>query len=260
MTADKLRQQAATEFMLTYGWALLILAIIVIAFVYFYGLPGTVIQNTCTFVSQITCDGITLGSNSIGTKIDLIAINSQPFGLSDPIATVYIAQYGSANAMCLPSNVVSGGAMLCSIGLARQIPQGASVSGMLYINAQACISGTVLDCSVFHPTNYSGSFIQSVGAYTSNIPIAISLTESQSSISQTGRVMLVAHVAVFGYPSRGNYVQFSSSSPIGIFSQQDVLSDSSGDATTYFNGKSPGSTTIIAEFAGYTASNTISIT
>jgi len=57
--------QAALEFMMTYGWAMLLLTALVAGLVYVMPHPKTVIANKCLFGSAIPCLGSQLSSKNL---------------------------------------------------------------------------------------------------------------------------------------------------------------------------------------------------
>jgi hypothetical protein len=61
----KSKGQAALEFMMTYGWAMLLLTAMVAGLVYVMPHPKTVIANKCLFGSGIPCMGSQLSSNNL---------------------------------------------------------------------------------------------------------------------------------------------------------------------------------------------------
>jgi len=59
------KAQAALEFMMTYGWALLLLAALVGGLVYIMPHPRSLVPNKCIFGSGIPCLGTQLSSNNL---------------------------------------------------------------------------------------------------------------------------------------------------------------------------------------------------
>ena len=59
------RAQSAMEYLTTYGWAILIVAIVV-AILYFYtSVPSNIVNNSCTFVSGAYCNDMIIGTNTM---------------------------------------------------------------------------------------------------------------------------------------------------------------------------------------------------
>jgi len=61
----KSRGQAALEFMMTYGWAMLLLTALVAGLVYVMPHPKTLAANKCLFGSSIPCLGAQLSANNL---------------------------------------------------------------------------------------------------------------------------------------------------------------------------------------------------
>jgi hypothetical protein len=61
----KTRGQAALEFMMTYGWAMLLLTALVAGLVYVIPHPKTLTANKCIFGSAIPCLGARLSANNL---------------------------------------------------------------------------------------------------------------------------------------------------------------------------------------------------
>ena len=77
-----MKAQAAIEFLATYGWAFLIILIVIGALSYFGILsPSKLLPDRCNFGSEFSCRYYTIGSNGIGLSLsnnllDTIVINS----------------------------------------------------------------------------------------------------------------------------------------------------------------------------------------
>jgi hypothetical protein len=68
----KKRGQAAMEFLMTYGWALLVVLVAIGALAFFGVLnPGQFLPSTCTITPGISCDGFKVTA----TQVDLILTN-----------------------------------------------------------------------------------------------------------------------------------------------------------------------------------------
>ncbi len=66
------RAQAAMEFLMTYGWAILVVLIVIGALAYFGVLsPSTLLPEKCTFPVSLTCSDFSV----TGTQIQLILLN-----------------------------------------------------------------------------------------------------------------------------------------------------------------------------------------
>ncbi len=84
------RGQAALEFLMTYGWAILVVLIAIGALAYFGVLnPSRYLPNSCTIVAGIACNDFKLAAAGGGTA-QLILRN----GMGDDLKSVTIAVTG----------------------------------------------------------------------------------------------------------------------------------------------------------------------
>lgn len=267
------KAQSAFEYLTTYGWAFLIIAIMIGGLVLFVYLPANAIPARCSFIYAITCQGISVNTNSIATAVNIYLVNAQQYDLSgSPIATVNISAYGTANAICSPANVIAGGVILCSITMPKSIPVGTNVGGKLLLNASVCLGQSITNCqssqSVSYVGNFSAAATGSLGQ-TNQIPVSILLTVSPSLVSPSSQstVVLTAHVSIFGKPARGAGVMFSMVSDSSAGTTNTIapvysLTDPTGSASTNLyvsSSASAGTITVSASFIGAPATNTITI-
>ncbi len=121
------KAQAAMEFLMTYGWAILVVLVVIGALTYFGVLnPGTFMPSRCTTGEiWLTCPDFQFNSATAPSgSIDLTLQNT---GQSD-------IQITNIDIMELP------GGFICNIGTSQMIAQGASYT----YNA----AGTPISCSV----------------------------------------------------------------------------------------------------------------
>jgi hypothetical protein len=64
------RAQAAMEFLMTYGWALLVVLIVISALAYFGVLsPGNLVSERCSFEAGLGCSDFQAGSNGVSVQV-----------------------------------------------------------------------------------------------------------------------------------------------------------------------------------------------
>ncbi len=266
-----IKAQSAVEFLSTYAWAFLLMAIVLVGLYYFIVLPAQSIPPRCQFAYGLVCEGMSVGTNSTSTLVNLYLTNGQPYDLAgNVIATASVGNYGTASATCATTDIVQGGIILCSIPMPSKVPVGNNVAGRLYVNASVCLSGPVTGCTQSQSVSYVGNFTTQVSANANKIPVSLSISVSPSSFSHASApqsVGLNAHVSIFGNPVRAAGVLFTiSSMPAQIsasISQGIALSDPNGTASTSLyvaSASSSGSLTVNAVFAGITATNTVTLT
>ena len=88
------KAQAAMEFLLTYGWAILVVLIVISALAYFGVLnPRSLIPDSCRATGQILCQEASASTgtdemvvqliNNAGARIELSSVTFKPAGNSD---------------------------------------------------------------------------------------------------------------------------------------------------------------------------------
>ena len=102
--------QSAVEFLVTYGWAILVIAII-ISFLYFFVLaPPNVVPTQCTTSGQLNCQDIVFGANELLSKTVLFLTNAQLYPIQNPSVSINVSGVGVGSGSCTPNYVLPGGA------------------------------------------------------------------------------------------------------------------------------------------------------
>ncbi len=266
MLQKQFKAQAAIEFLSTYAWQLVLIAVFLGSVYFFLSIPQQSLPNRCSFAYGISCIGINIGTSSVsGTIVDLYLANSQQYSLiGNTIATVVTNAYGTSNAMCLPSNVLTSGIILCDITMTNTIPTsfiGQSLYGSIYLNSSVCLNGNITNCATSQHVSYLGNFTTAVSADINPIPVSILLTYSPKPPLHNSKTQLTAIVKVFGHVANGATVTYTISS-IGSaqLTKPYALSSVNGSATTYLTDSLPESVTVVASFAGATSSNSFTLT
>ncbi len=264
--------QSALEFIFNYAWAFIIIAIVLGVFIYFLGLPSTIIPTQCYFGTGITCRGMIISSNAISpqyTSINMIFVNAQPYDLELPTNVLFsMSQYGLIHGSCTPQNAIEGGAILCGGTTSEYISNTTLLKGTVAVYTEICLTGTENNCHSERPTTYVGNFSEYVGQHTSNLPANVLLSASATSISSGTQIALTAYVTMLGIPLEGGLVAFStnalrscsSCSQYATATPEYALANTAGDATSYFNAVAEGSYLVTASFAGVSNSIIISTT
>ncbi|MHB1830179.1 MAG: Ig-like domain-containing protein [Candidatus Micrarchaeaceae archaeon] len=260
---NSLKVQAAMEFMITYGWALVIIAIAIGIFAYFLSIPQTLVPPRCYFPYGITCRGIIIGSNTLASNsINFVIVNSQQYNLVGPTyGTLNILGYGSATAGCSPANIIGGGVILCSTSLSKQIPISTAISGTIAFSSSICLLGSMQNCQSSRPITYTGNFSGYAGGTSNSLPVNIILDEAANTVGTGTPILFTAQVTILGMPAGSASVSFTTNSPsYATISPLYALTDHNGNTTSYFSSYETGSYNVIASFAGQSASNVISVT
>ncbi|MEM0150052.1 MAG: hypothetical protein QXW10_04105, partial [Candidatus Micrarchaeaceae archaeon] len=132
--------QSALEYLVTYGWAILLVSII-IALLYLYVIvPKVIVPSSCTFVSGAYCNDLMVGTN-VTTHATMLAVfltNTQPYPIQDPKLYAKISNTSTIASPCEPKFVLPGGSMICTVALPVSTSLGTFVSGSVYLNATYC--------------------------------------------------------------------------------------------------------------------------
>ena len=179
------KQQSAFEFITTYGWAILILAIVIVMLYYFIGIPSTSVPNECKFIYGSNCQGIIATSLASSTKMTLVITNSQSYPIFNPLIKVATDSYGNLSAACLPANALvnPGSEIICNVTIPQKISPGTTITGTIYLNITACPSGNINNCQPEQLQTYKGNIITRVTSQSYNIHLTSTSTSSTSTSS-----------------------------------------------------------------------------
>ncbi|MCL4375198.1 hypothetical protein M1394_00140, partial [Candidatus Marsarchaeota archaeon] len=256
------KAQSATEYIATYGWAVLII-VIMIAVLYFFVLaPSTSAPEVCLISSQdFYCQSFVFGSNSSFSSIGVVLTNSRQYAIKDPSLSLNTS-VGLFPIPCTPNFVLPGGTVICNATFSNTVVNpGVLVSGSLTINATICtnLNPTEKNCIASPVQSTSGRF-QTHSTQTFTKPkISLSLLVGNASQLATGAGdNLTAVVTFFGVPIAGATVNFTYSSPITA-TIKPVLSttDTNGNAYSTISTTENGVVTVYAQYGNVIASNTI---
>ena len=257
------RSQSAMEYMVTYGWAILII-VLAVSLLYFFVLqPNIISPNACSFTVQLTCTDVVLGASSAGIPGNLILTitNSQQYPIQNPALFANVNGTNTTKAQCLPSAVPSGGVMLCILPVKNKVNLNALLSGKLYLNASYCGFGANITainaCTSNVPQTYVGVFTAHAQTSISNTPVTVSLTGSNSAYANSV-VALSATVKLLGSTIPGVVVNFTENSGIPSLRPQYATTSYSGVAQSYL--KSPSALSVTVTATAFGVSNSISVT
>ncbi len=190
----KAKVQAAFEFITSYGWAILILAVIMVLLYYFIGVPNSAAPNQCSFSFGANCRGLIVTSYNSLTSLTFVITNSQQSPLLNPTMKVATDSYGNASASCEPANILapSGSYIICNLNLPDYALPGATVIGSFYLNATACPNNNINNCQPAQSQTFAGSFISRATTQRSIIHLTsttvTTLTSTSTSTSSTTSV------------------------------------------------------------------------
>ena len=101
------KSQAAMEFLMTYGWAILVVLVAIGALAYFGVLsPDKFLPSRCTLPAGIACTDFKVVAGATGTTgtVDIVLRN----GLGFDIDTVNVAVSGCTTADTTPASILNG--------------------------------------------------------------------------------------------------------------------------------------------------------
>ena len=256
------KAQSATEYIATYGWAVLII-VIMIAVLYFFVLaPSTSAPEICAISSQdFYCQSFVFGSNSSFSSIGVVLTNSRQYTIKNPSLSLNTS-LGIFPIPCTPNFVLPGGTVICNATFSNIVVNpGVLVSGSLTINATICtnLNPTEKNCIASPVQSTTGRFQTHSTQILTKPKISISLLVGNTSQLATGAGdNLTAVVKFFGVPIAGATVNFTYSSPITatirpVFS----TTDTNGNAYSKISTTENGVVTVYAQYGNVIASNTI---
>jgi len=266
--------QSAMEYLMTYGWAVLLIAVISSLLYLYITVPHVIVPTTCNFISGAYCNDLVVGSNAT-THVSMLAVfltNTQSYPILNPKLFINVNGVNTSAQACKPNYVLPGGAIICQVQLPVQEALGAFVSGKIYLNASYC--GLV---SNYTPQGCASAPRQTyIGSFTSHTAPLVSTTSSitlragnstQSAISSV-KDPLYATVKLLGYPTTGATVNFTATFvanstnavPPYSISPPITTTNTTGVALSYIYGSKVAKINVTAGYAGYTNTTTINFT
>ena len=262
--------QSAFEYLVTYGWALLILALVLIILFYFTSVPSKVVPNTCQFTTGAFCEDIVLGSvvTTHATVVAFIATNMRKYPVMNPALTIVQNGVNSTPVACSPDFVLPRGAIFCEVNTQIKSNPYQFVASSIYLSAVYCgfsaTPGTPAGCANGGVReSYSGSFAGSTQPVSSTSLLSISLSAANPVQPANGSAdALTATVRLMGYPVTGASVGFNATyasngtDALPPFALKSGFSDtnSTGAAVDSIWGSVPGNLTVTASYGNHSAS------
>lgn len=258
MTHKIQKAQAAMEFITTYGWAILIIMVVLGFIYYLLSSQSNITPTICNINSNFKCTEVLIESNSLSSYLLFFLNNNQQYPLMGTTITANISSIGILTAKCLPTFVLPGGDLICSTTTSQTFSNSLSLGGKININSTACTNLTnPTNCNNGNPINYSGTIDTKVIPYSPN-KCSISLTSPFSSLIHNTRYPINATVKMNGFPIAGATVNFTTTSGNLAITPTYVNTASNGNATTYITSNAATTATLKAVF--YTCQNTLSLT
>jgi hypothetical protein len=157
-----MRAQSAIEFLTTYSFLFLIMAVAVSVILFLASAPAASIPSQCSGYAGLNCNFVQVYANQSAsyTLVTLLLSNSQgvPVNVSGISATVRGA---TSTGTCTPSFMYPGQGTVCAASFPGALPPTYQVQGTYSVNAMFCNSGIANvssgDCN-YELVSYGGAF------------------------------------------------------------------------------------------------------
>ena len=253
-----MRGQSAIEYLITYSWAILIIAIVAVL-LYIYAAGSTaIVPSRCSFTNDVDCSDVVFGGSADANAMLLLS-NPQPYVLINPSIITSIGNSGNATGTCTPSYILPGGAFYCVVSVPGTYVQGSTQFADLYLKGIPCTSGNAMQCDLLSPQTYTGTFQTQYQAKAPVLQPVILLAIANSTTPVSTEDLLKAHVIFSNTVIQGADLNFTSNDQYMTFSPQKEATDSSGNAYTYLEANQPGLATVTVSFGVYSNSITVNV-
>jgi YVTN family beta-propeller protein len=210
MNLDALRKntksQAAMEYMMTYGWAIVILTVVISLLYFFLLIPKTITPSSCLVETGLTCQDLNLGSFTSGgaTVATFYFENEKTSAISNPQISMNYNGINVTTGACYPKYVKNGGAFICQVNLTLKSQINEFISGGLYVTVADCgLLANFLstkNCTNAPTETLSGSYSGHTEAPISTYAYVTDNHNAKVDIIYTTNNVVVANVAVQSGP------------------------------------------------------------
>ncbi|MCW6161065.1 MAG: hypothetical protein LVQ97_02675, partial [Candidatus Micrarchaeales archaeon] len=264
------KAQSAMEYMTTYGWALLLIAVVAVLLYFYIAVPSTIVPPRCAFIIGASCNDMVFGTSpSHGTEIGLFLSNNQPYALLNPtlIANINGKNYTFAND-CKPGYIPAGGEMICILPLPISSSLNQFFTGSFYLTANYCglaaNTSSKSSCSSAPSQVYKGAFTAHAEPLISpgyNVTLSV---ENSTNPADGAKDLLTARAYMLGYPVSGaeisffaNFTNGTSAVPPYIINPPNSTTGTSGVAQSVIYGYKAALVNVTADYFGKTATKQI---
>lgn len=245
IASKSMHAQSAMEFISTYSWALIVIAVI-IALLYFYvAAPQQFAPSQCAFSAGVNCNNLVIGTNSISTTLTAFLTNTQQHSIKNSTIIINITNIGTVKAPCKPYFVLSGGIMICTVNLPQTIGAGASISGKLYASENVCAGVSQQICTTSTYEKLAGTYSIKVGSSTLTPSCTVTLSLPSNLIAFV-KNPVVATVKIQGRQVAGATVNFTANTLNANVLPEFVATDNNGNATSYVTSNQAGNVAVNA--------------
>ncbi|MDE1856813.1 MAG: hypothetical protein KGH98_01875 [Candidatus Micrarchaeota archaeon] len=255
--------QSALEYLVTYGWALVIIAVAAVLLYAYINSPGQVTSSSCNFVQGAYCNDMVLGTN-ITTHQTVVAFyltNIQQYPIESPTIYANVNGTNSTGNACKPNFVLAGGSIICILNLPVTTTLGALVSGNVYLKAKYCglvnIPNSAASCAAAPYQTFLGSFVgHAQPVVNPNVTLSITANTLRPPANNQKDALFV-HVKLLGYPLNAATVNLTTNNSGYTVSPNPVRSNTTGIALSYINSTIVGNVIVTANYSGTLANITL---
>ncbi len=250
--------QTSVEFITTYGFAILIIAIVLGAIYLFVLAPQKTTPSSCTFSPGTYCNDLLVTSNSQGLHAIILLTNSQQYPLLNPSISINASQY-SANGLCSPNYVAPGGAIFCNVTLTTlsTTPAGSPIAGSVYLTGTSCPGKIASACTSSPKQTYAGSFNTHTELASTSTPQIVISVQNSTQYSNGVPDKITASMNYFGYALAGATINFTLHSQTSglnaALAPKMATTNANGTAQSFVSAINTGTATIMASFGSYNA-------
>jgi hypothetical protein len=252
--------QPAIEYLTTYGWALLIIAIAIAGIYLLTSSSQGTVQQMCSLQTGAACQDIVIGGTSSGSNAILLMTNSQSEPIVNPVLEINASGNGASTAACTPNVVLPGGSAICNVNVPGTYANGQLIISKIYFSGVLCPSGNAITCAGGQPVTITGTATTQYQAQIAIPAPVLSIEVANTVESPNTSDGLLTIVTFGGVPLGGASIVYSANSPEASFSPLQIVSDNNGNAPSSITSTGAGNVLVTATFGTYTATNVIDFT
>ncbi|MGC8586633.1 MAG: hypothetical protein ACP5K5_03790 [Candidatus Micrarchaeia archaeon] len=210
------RAQSAIEFISTYAYMLLIIAVVLLLLFMYFSLPKSIMPTTCNFYSGFDCKDAIYANTSTGSELVVFATDMMPGIVNTSSFSAYLGYANSTSGYCAPSFALAGQEIYCVAFFNSKAVLGRSYSGTFKIKANYCAPGSSSISNATCPSGitytYAGyvtltpSIMPQGGSGKYYVPITITNSQGQAVPAQFQQMIQFAPSTYSAYerPNLGN--------------------------------------------------------
>jgi len=166
------RAQSAIEFLSTYSFVFLILAVMLALLLLFASIPKSTIPFECSFYSGFNCVDTSYYNTSSGSQLIIVGTDREPGVINISAFSSYLNYYQSTNGYCVPKLLTAGQSFYCVANFTTGSTLGSTYTGTFQLVAKYCAGApgslSALNCTASAASiTYGGSVQLQGGAYSS---------------------------------------------------------------------------------------------